>query len=197
MANDFTLDRVSGDFKKRPQDSDWVTAQKVLAAKPEMIFYGATTPWWTHNPDHLSKLKMTGKLKILNKAGKVTHEVEPTGLPCDPIGGTLFETKEVEKFLYAAIPAGVEGKYGRHGVRAFEMAHHENQSTPFKSWDEYNALLDKYLKWNKIGLARLKSGFCPYCNTLLGLVDENSIWLCDSCGVRLSDEFKKELEKGN
>lgn len=108
-----------------------ITIQHVRDAKPEMIFYGANTCWWTHDPSHLCK--------------------HPSGLPCDPRGGMLFETDQVDKFLDAA-EASPE-HYGRHGLRAFEAAHHLNmrvgirdhRSTCFREWEEYNAAIDEFL----------------------------------------------------
>lgn len=191
MAEDFTLIRVKSNFNKRPQDSDWVTTEKVLADKPTMIFYGAMTPWWTHKEEHLSKIQMRGKLKIFDKAGKV-RDVEPTGLPCDTRGGTLFQTDKVRYFLLNAHKH--PDVYGRHGVKAFELAHHENRSMALENWEEYNALLDHFLRANKTGLNRLREGFCPYCEKVLGLKERATIWLCSFCGFQVTDELKRSME---
>jgi hypothetical protein len=109
-----------------------ITIQQVRDAKPEMIFYGVNTCWWTHDPKHLC-----------------THRT--AGLPCDPRGGMLMQTDEVEKFLAAAEENAAH--YGRHGLRAFEAAHHlnmrvgirDNRSTCFREWEEYNAAIDEFL----------------------------------------------------
>lgn len=102
----------------------------VRAAKPSTIYYGANTCWWTHDPKHLRRLPPT------------RH-----GLPCDPRGGMLFETDNVEKFLSCAEAATEH--YGRHGLRAFIAAHHDNCRTedgrPWcaESWEHYNAAIDR------------------------------------------------------
>lgn len=53
------------------------TIEDVRAAKPEMIFYGANTCWWTHRGEDLRR---TG-------GGKMS-------LPCDPRGGMLMQTDD-------------------------------------------------------------------------------------------------------
>lgn len=103
--------------------------EQVLADKPTTIWYGATTCWWTHKEEHLNR-----------------HP--EAGLPCDPRGGVLFQTNQAEEFLKAA-EANAE-HYGKHGIKAFLAAHNDNmavsetipQPTCFRTWDEYNAILD-------------------------------------------------------
>ncbi len=106
-----------------------ITLAEVRSAKPGMIFYSATTCWWTHDPAHLGKT-----------AGG--H-----GLPCDPRGGVLFQTEDVEGFLRCAEQG--PDHYGKHGLRAFMAAHHlnclhsEEDPRPWcmRTWDEYNEVL--------------------------------------------------------
>lgn len=105
------------------------TIEAVRAAKPRTIFYGANTCWWTHDPKHLA-----------------THG-GPSGLPRDPRGGMLFQADNVEAFLSTA---EAEAKhYGRHGLRAFMAAHHDNcrleDGQPWceESWEPYNAAIDR------------------------------------------------------
>lgn len=108
-----------------------ITIEKVRAAKPKRIYYGANTCWWTHDPQHL---------------GTTTT----SGLPCDPRGGVLFETDDVEGFLKAAEDNAAH--YGRHGLRAFVAAHHLNCILSFSgcrpwcspNWEDYNAALDLF-----------------------------------------------------
>jgi hypothetical protein len=103
-----------------------VTIEDVRKSKPEIIYYGARTCWWTHNGEHLGKNK--------------------SGLPCDPRGGVLFQTSDVEGFLKAA----EENKdhYGKHGLDAFMAAHHSNCSLAtgkpwcYPTWDDYNRDID-------------------------------------------------------
>lgn len=104
--------------------------ETIRLLKPAMIFYGANTCWWTHDRAHLC--------------------VKPgSGLPCDPRGGMLLQTDDVEGFLRSAEDSAEH--YGEHGIRAFLAAHHQNcvvsrtnrASTCFPDWAEYNRILDE------------------------------------------------------
>jgi len=117
-----------------------VTLEQVRAANPKMIYYGAMSCWWTHDPDDLREASRLGKLS----------------LPSDPRGGVLFETDKPEDFLRSA-EADV-AHYGKHGLAAFMAAHHQNcilvQAKGGKameawgrrwcmpSWQEYNDAID-------------------------------------------------------
>jgi hypothetical protein len=104
-----------------------VTLADVRAAQPEMIYYGAVTTWWTHDPKHLNTLE---------------H-----GLPCDPRGGVLFQTDDVEGFLTAAEANAAH--YGRHGLAAFVGAHAlnclTNSGAPWctETFEEINHAIDQ------------------------------------------------------
>jgi hypothetical protein len=105
-----------------------VTLESLKKLSPKTIYYGATTCWWTHDPSHLG--------------------IHPeNGLPCDPRGGVLLQTQFVDNFLDTA--SQNPNHYGKHGIRTFLAAHHENtiellgHPWCYKTWDEYNALLDK------------------------------------------------------
>lgn len=115
---------------------EYVTIEDVRAAKPEMIYYGAQTCWWTHRAEDLTTVP----------EGRVG-----AGLPCDPRGGLLMQTDDAEGFL-AAAEAKAE-HYGRHKLKAFEAAHHGNvlhvgrgvfgYPTCFRTWEAYNTVLDE------------------------------------------------------
>lgn len=106
-----------------------ITIDDVRKAAPSTIYYSAQTCWWTHDPAHLCKCP-------------------DSGLPCDPRGGVLFQTNDIETFLQSAEKNNEH--YGVHGIKAFEAAHHLNtvvssidgRSTCFQSWDDYNQILD-------------------------------------------------------
>lgn len=103
------------------------TIADVRAAHTQIIYYGALTCWWSDEP---TPYRTRGKYQ----------------LPCDPRGGVLMETRNVEGFLKDA-EANPE-YYGRHGLAAFELALHGNVladnglPTCFEGWDQYNDLLD-------------------------------------------------------
>lgn len=105
-----------------------VALHDVRSEKPSTIYYSTKTCWWTHKASDLY--------------------CSSYGLPCDPRSGMLLQTDDVEGFLRAAEEHS--SSYGRHGLRAFEAAHHGNvvvsaqdpRPTCFTTWEEYNQLLD-------------------------------------------------------
>lgn len=114
--------------------TETVTEETVRAEQPKMIFYGANTCWWTHDPKHLGSTQPDG-----------------SGIPCDPRGGVLFQTENAARFLEKALSKPEH--YGRHGLKAFWASHHSNLTTTgkdgvekpwcFVSWEEYNQVLDQ------------------------------------------------------
>lgn len=135
-----------------------ISIDDVRAAKPKMIFYGANTCWWTHDPNHL---RVNGRFgppprqdaigsSIIVPYRPERRTVNPGSIPTDPRGGVLFQTDDIEGFLKSA-EANVE-HYGKHGLRAFIAAHHANSflsdadPRPWCSdnWDEYNDAIDQY-----------------------------------------------------
>lgn len=118
----------------------------VRAAKPAKIYYGANTCWWTHRASDLRSTR-PATMTIGGRAVKVGP------LPCDPRGGMLLETDDVEGFLRAAEKAAEQTPcpYGKHRLLAFMAAHNDNcvvsatdhRNTCFASWDDYNRLLDE------------------------------------------------------
>ena len=112
---------------------EMISLDDVRAAQREKdiaIFYSTHTCWWTHDPKDLGVLK-------------------DCGLPCDSRGAPLYQTEDVEGFLSKA-EANPE-HYGKHGLRAFMVSHHQNSYLDDgsmrhwceRSWDDYNAALDK------------------------------------------------------
>ena len=106
------------------------TIEHIRADKPEMIYYGAQSCWWTHRDQDLR-----------------FHE---NGIPCDPTGGVLLQSDNPEYFLAQAEENPEH--YGKHGLRAFMASHNDNcQESKNRAyhfvvdgWDEYNRLLDEY-----------------------------------------------------
>ena len=109
-----------------------ITLEEIRASKPKKIFYGALTCWWTHDPAHLSNTRDFPGMR--------------GDLPCDPRGGMLFETNDVEGFLKAAEDGATH--YGEYGILTFLAAHHLNcvdtdgNHWSYSSWEPYTALLD-------------------------------------------------------
>jgi hypothetical protein len=104
-----------------------------IARRNRMIYYGANTPWWTANDKDM-----------VYRSGQ---------LPCDPRGGMLFQTDDVEGFLVAASKPENAQHYGKHGIRVFMLAYHgcvvaktpEGKVLPtcLNSWEQYSELLDR------------------------------------------------------
>lgn len=108
-----------------------VTLEEVEAANPPEIYCAARTCWWTHRREDL-------------------YRDPGTGLPCDPRGSVL--TVVSNPLLFLQTVRGKPESWGRHGVLAFEAAHHGNvfveetgAPTSLETWDEYNALVDQEL----------------------------------------------------
>lgn len=122
---------------------NWLTIDDIRKEKPKMIYYGAQTPWWTHRAEDLHS---TGDKKMMIGSSQDKMKKVSFNLPCDPLGGMLLETDKVEAFLSAAEKKSKH--YGKHGLRAFEAAHHQNAKSLnivrcFRTWQEYNDWLDK------------------------------------------------------
>ena len=104
------------------------TIEDVRRDRPDKIFYGVNTCWWTHRQQDL-------------------RQHRESSLPCDPRGGMLMETPDPEAFL-ATAEKNSEA-YGEHGLDAFIAAHNDNcivspadhRNTCLRTWAEYNALL--------------------------------------------------------
>lgn len=157
-----------------------VRRETAAAGQEAMIFYGARTCWWTHDPRHLGRL--------------------PGVIPCDPRGGVLLQTDDVQGFLEAAEKNVTH--YGRHGLRAFMAAHHANtqvgehdeRRTCFETWEPYNRLLDEL-----DARATQPPAPCFDCGRALKLqqrtdVDGNEahvvkVWVCpdETCGAVWED----------
>lgn len=113
-----------------------VTLDSLLTFPPHMIFYGANHLWWTSNPKDLRET---------DPVIKDGRTIVPGGIPCDPLGGVLFQTQNVSNWLDKAKEKPEH--FGKHGLRAFMLAHHGNLTWKgrdwcFKTWDEYNRVLD-------------------------------------------------------
>jgi hypothetical protein len=146
-----------------------VTLEDVRGAQAKTIWYAARTCWWTHLPEHLATLPPSpGEIHRFAETLRLNSSTPDAplvlffdrarkasrGLPCDPRGSVLFMTDDVEGFLTAA--ENNSAHYGRHGLRAFMAAHHQNcidprslRPTSATTWDEYNDAIDRFdLKQN-------------------------------------------------
>ncbi|MES2462767.1 MAG: hypothetical protein V4671_19470 [Armatimonadota bacterium] len=93
-----------------------ITLADVRAAKPEVIYYGAMSCWWTHDPSHVGRTPGHTEADILRIAEIMRlNSSTPTApldsfmeraqsmakrpLPADSLGGVLCQTDKPEDFL--------------------------------------------------------------------------------------------------
>lgn len=102
---------------------------KALAKMSNRLVYGMQSCWW--------------------KVGSLIYTHHIGSLPCGPSGEMLLETDNPMGFIAAA--ENSVDHYGKHGLKAFVAAYHGNllddngTPTSFKTWQEYNDLIDKQL----------------------------------------------------
>lgn len=107
-----------------------VSLEEVIAATPPMIWVGLLTEWWTHREEDLMQ--------------------NCDGMACDPMGGIIVPANGLE-FIESALEH--PDHFGRHGLAAFEAAHHANcvrslDESPLvpacmEHWEDYNKGVDR------------------------------------------------------
>lgn len=138
-----------------------IKLEDIIKAKPEMIYWSASTAWWTHDkndicyvpptlPKHLPAEDMKKAKELLERVSNSTYK-----LPTDPSGAALFQTDDWKGFIGEAIRK--KEIHGKHKLNAFMAAHHQNCFTVnpdkqtemihacFRKWDVYNAAYEKFL----------------------------------------------------
>lgn len=100
------------------------THRKVMENKGQ-IWYGASTAWWTDDPEDIGKLEPSERLAF---AG---------GLPCDSRNGVLFQTAENDGITFLNKAKQKPDRYGKFGLDTFMAMHHKNSFKllrPYKHW---------------------------------------------------------------
>lgn len=108
-----------------------VTLDHIVSLAPSVVYYSATTRWWTHDPSHVRRHPETKQL-------------------CDPRGEPIHEARNVADFFRRARLNARESVYGKHGLTAFIAAHNSNcrvsetdtRPTCLATWKEYNDIID-------------------------------------------------------
>lgn len=108
-----------------------VTLDHIVSLAPPVVYYSATTRWWTHDPSHVRRHPETKQL-------------------CDPRGEPIHEARNVADFFRRARLNARESVYGKHGLTAFIAAHNSNcrvsetdaRPTCLATWKEYNDIID-------------------------------------------------------
>lgn len=112
----------------------WETIVQLSIECPgAFVVHGVHTPWW-----------------FVGDRLPYTVDGAPSGLPCDPRGGLLLQIDRPDGFRrFVEMAIDNPEHYGKHGLAALALAYHGNlvvadsgKPTCFRSWDEYNAMLD-------------------------------------------------------
>lgn len=145
MSNKITPDLPPPDHRGFYTDEhdSLETVRQQCKRGDRMVFYGINTCWWAISWGQLYKHRP----HVMTIAGRETMS---PGLPCDPRGGMLLQTEDVDGFFDSAIKNAVH--YGKHGLRAFLAAYHGNvvvsqidqRPTCFAGWEDYNRVLDEF-----------------------------------------------------
>ena len=110
------------------------------------IYFSAKSLWWTHLKSDLIEATERGhayKLAIAKREGRGVYvraegETDPLGEPVKVFPKPGLWMKNSSKQA---------GSFGKHGLRAFMKAHHQNTSTYFSNkWADYNNLIDQERK---------------------------------------------------
>jgi hypothetical protein len=88
------------------------------------------------------------KAQLVNTRKEVAKEVAEVGetgimftVPLDPIGAPLLQNDDPLLFMEQTMSK--PSHFGKHGLRAFMLTHHQNCATHFyDKWARYNDLLD-------------------------------------------------------
>lgn len=80
-----------------------ITWEEVKKAKPKLIFYSASTCWWTHDE----------------------KDLQPGPVPLDIFGSPLFQTGNVKAFLDEEAIKN-HAAYGKDPLKTLMACHHQN-----------------------------------------------------------------------
>ena len=149
-----------------------IEEQLESGSEPAMCFYGANSCWWTHDfsdvfrtpsatPGELRRIAETLRYASGRAAAPLdefmerAREVSAVGLPCDPRGMVLYETRKADALGFLASAIDAPSFYGRHGLDAFVAAHARNsflvttrEEVPWcaTDWEQYNVALDRAIE---------------------------------------------------
>ena len=130
----------------------------ILSDKSDMIIYSTSTLWWTHLWKDVEEATAQGvKAQDIRHAELLNDPKFPENekirlralmgmmrkghqTPLDPTGSPLMQIKECMDWVTEAEKKPEH--FGRHGLKAFILAHHQNSVKPCKTWEEYNLIID-------------------------------------------------------
>ena len=131
----------------------------IESGKSKMIFYSAGTPWWTHLESDLEEASKIGRQRMRENHDRMMkdpklpqeHKDRMNALfelansgkahtPLDPLGCTLYQTDKPMDFIRSAKKK--KQHYGRHGLKALILSHHQNCKEPMATWEDYNKMID-------------------------------------------------------
>ena len=134
--------------------------QDIADRKCKRIVYSSRTCWWSHLEEDLIEATAAGKaaseigFKRMMEDPKITEEVKKkyeslkrtiekaeNQTPLDPTGAPLFESLNPGNWIADAEQK--KEKFGRHGLDALMLAHHQNSAGgAFQTWESYNKVID-------------------------------------------------------
>jgi hypothetical protein len=133
--------------------------EDIKSGKCKRIYYSSRTLWWTHLDSDVDEATKMGKIAS-DKAHEIFMERKDipqseklrysnlremanksiSTIPLDPTGSTLFQTDDLMDWITEAEKKPEH--FGKHGLQAFMMSHHQNCNICFSGWDGYNNLID-------------------------------------------------------
>jgi len=137
----------------------------ILSGKSKRIYYSAGSLWWTHLDSDIEESTKLGRScsdedgkkfmartdvpeseKQRYKALRAMADKATVTIPLDPTGGTLYQMDDLTEWVSRA--EKLPDHFGKHGLDAFMMAHHQNCKKCFSRWEDYNNFIDEQIKKN-------------------------------------------------
>ncbi len=131
----------------------------IISGKSKRIYYSAHTLWWTHLDSDIEESTKIGQIamdedskkfmartdipeseKERYKALKEIANRSAVTIPLDPTGCTLYQTDDLMEWINRA--EKLPDHFGKHGLKAFMMSHHQNCKQCFGRWEDYNNFID-------------------------------------------------------
>ncbi len=141
--------------------------EDIASGKCKSIYYSSCTLWFTHltsDVEEATKLGIENRkalddrylcdpansienknryVKLMKELKKLRKKRNGVQIPLDPTGAPLLVMHDPTKWLTMSENAPT-GHYGKHGLDAFILTHHQNCKDFFSNkWDAYNNLIDK------------------------------------------------------
>lgn len=125
----------------------------------KFVWFSSGSLWWTHSEKDVSDATKLGydyfQKELVKKVNsqlvssnekqalfKIRENINKK-MPCDPVG---FPLKKMNFKTWMKNSLDAEELYGKHGLNAFLMTHHQNNKSFFTNkWDSVNNYIDKLI----------------------------------------------------